>query len=97
MNIIQLPEVENEVAIAVFDYEQRRLGLGREFLAELKAGYQKVSDHPNRWSLLTKNTRRYRLDRFPYGIVYVPYSDHILVVAVMHLSRKPGYWKNRLP
>lgn len=45
MNIIQLSEVEDEVAVAITDYEQRRFGLGREFLVELRRGYQKVSDH----------------------------------------------------
>jgi hypothetical protein len=97
MNIIQLSEVEDEVAVAITDYEQRRFGLGREFLVELRRGYQKGSDHPNRWPHVTNRARRYRLDRFPYGIVNVAYPDHVLIVAVMHLSRKPNYWRHRLP
>ena len=33
---------------------------------------------------------------FPYGILYTVERDSILILAVMHCSRKPGYWKRRL-
>ncbi|MCI0365313.1 MAG: addiction module protein, partial [Phycisphaerales bacterium] len=39
-----------------------------------------------------QRARRRQLRRFPYGIVYSVRSDHILVVALMHLHRRPGYW-----
>ncbi|MCZ6674550.1 MAG: type II toxin-antitoxin system RelE/ParE family toxin [Verrucomicrobia bacterium] len=39
--------------------------------------------------------RRHLLARFPYGIIYRIDDDVIYVVAVMHLKRNPGYWKNR--
>lgn len=33
---------------------------------------------------------------FPFGILYTIEADFILIVAVMHFSREPGYWKKRL-
>jgi hypothetical protein len=33
--------------------------------------------------------------RFPYGVIYRLSGDTVEIVAVMHLSRKPGYWKHR--
>jgi hypothetical protein len=36
------------------------------------------------------------LRRFPYDIVVRERVDEIIVVAVAHQSRRPGYWKNRL-
>jgi toxin ParE1/3/4 len=33
--------------------------------------------------------------KFPYGILYTIEPDYILILAVMHCSRKPGYWKSR--
>jgi toxin ParE2 len=36
---------------------------------------------------------RYRLRRFPYGLVYRLAESEIVVLAVMHLHRKPDYWK----
>jgi len=40
-------------------------------------------------------TRRILLRRFPYQIVYRLKPDGIVVVAVAHLKRRPGYWKSR--
>ena len=28
--------------------------------------------------------------------LYVPRADYVLIVAVMHLKRRPGYWRSRL-
>ena len=39
--------------------------------------------------------RKLNTDRFPYQIVYLIEGETIIVVAVMHQSRKPGYWKER--
>jgi hypothetical protein len=33
---------------------------------------------------------------FPHGILYTIEQDHILILAVMHCSREPGYWRYRL-
>ncbi|HEY1190881.1 MAG TPA: hypothetical protein VGE74_24835 [Gemmata sp.] len=37
------------------------------------------------------------LSRLPYSIVYTETATEIRVIAFPHSSRKPGYWKNRLP
>jgi len=42
-----------------------------------------------------KNTRRCRTKRFPYGLIYRCKGDEILIVAVAHLHRRPGYWHDR--
>lgn len=33
---------------------------------------------------------------FPYAVLYSIEDDFILIVAVMHCSREPGYWKTRV-
>jgi len=38
----------------------------------------------------------HRLKRFPYGVIYAVKGDHILVIALAHLHRKPAYWSARL-
>ncbi|NEQ36645.1 MAG: hypothetical protein F6K40_10295 [Okeania sp. SIO3I5] len=40
-------------------------------------------------------TTRNGIEAIPYGIVYKLSETGILVVAVMHLQRKPNYWINR--
>jgi hypothetical protein len=34
--------------------------------------------------------------RFPYAVLYRPDPDEIVVVAVMHQRRRPGYWLGRM-
>ena len=36
-----------------------------------------------------------QIGRTPYGIIYQARENYILIVAVAHLHRKPGYWKDR--
>ena len=40
-------------------------------------------------------TRKLRLGKFPYSLVYRVSDDVITVLAVAHQSRKPGYWQGR--
>lgn len=43
-----------------------------------------------------RNVRKFLLARFPYAMYYVPRGDEMLVLAVAHGSRRPGYWRHRL-
>ena len=40
--------------------------------------------------------RRLLLHRFPFDIVVVEEGDALVVIAVAHQSRRPGYWMERL-
>jgi toxin ParE1/3/4 len=40
-------------------------------------------------------THRFLLQRFPYEIVYKIYPDVVLIIAVAHNKRRPGYWRHR--
>ena len=35
------------------------------------------------------------LTEYSQVVLYTIESDYILILAVMHCSRKPGYWKER--
>ncbi len=40
--------------------------------------------------------RKVELGKFRYSLVFRVRGDEIQALAVIHISRKPGYWKNRL-
>lgn len=40
---------------------------------------------------MDEDVRRCLTHVFPYGVLYTIEADFILVVAVMHCSREPGY------
>ncbi|MEH2159505.1 MAG: hypothetical protein V7K38_00285 [Nostoc sp.] len=45
---------------------------------------------------MRKTFNRCLTRKFPYGILYTIQEDYILILAVMHCSREPGYWKERV-
>jgi len=90
-----LPEAETELDDAIAYYEVQLAGLGREFAAEVQAGLARIEEFPEGWQLLGRRVRRYRLNRFLYGLLYAALDGEIVVVAVMHLHRKPDYWETR--
>ncbi|MCC6142618.1 MAG: type II toxin-antitoxin system RelE/ParE family toxin [Candidatus Hydrogenedentes bacterium] len=69
---------------------------GNQFRDEFVTALHRMVDFPQAWQKLSKRTRRCRLERFPYGIVYQCRPDELLIVAIMHLKQAPGYWVDRL-
>jgi toxin ParE1/3/4 len=84
-----------ELLEAVVYYEEQRQGLGRDFALEVHEAVRKIKDSPRSCPRHLFGTRRCTLWRFRYGIVYRMTEQEIRVLAIMHLHRKPGYWKNR--
>lgn len=89
------PEARREYLDAVAYYEQRQAGLGARFTIEIEGAIHRVVEAPHRWRKLEGDIRRSLARTFPFGILYTVETDHILVLAVMHHSRKPGYWRHR--
>jgi toxin ParE1/3/4 len=76
-------------------YAAIRPELGAAFAAELERALQRAAEHPLAWASLDGHTRRCRLDRFPYRVVYRVEPDLVRVLAVMHERQRPGYWRRR--
>jgi plasmid stabilization system protein ParE len=97
MNAIILAAAEIELERAFDYYELQRSQLGLEFIEEFRRGVDSILEHPDAWQLLGDNFRRYRLHRFPFGIVFeiVPAQNQIVIHAVMHMSSKPRKWPRR--
>ncbi len=89
------PEAETELNEAVDYYEDCQDGLGVELVKEVYATIENICRFPRAWTPLSKNTRRCLLKRFPYGVVYQSKGDEVIIIAVMQLNRKPGYWSRR--
>ena len=91
-----LDPAEQEFYDAVRFYNSESEGLGFEFALEIKRTLERIVQYPFAWHPLSRNTRRCRADRFPYGIIYTVIEKQILVVAVMHLHKSPEHWYTRL-
>lgn len=89
------PEAESEFDRAVEHYEQCQPKLGLEFAEEVYAAIARIVQYPDAWTSLSKNSRRCLVNRFPYGVIYQVKFRTIRIIAVAHLNRRPGYWKER--
>jgi plasmid stabilization system protein ParE len=89
-------EAEAELLEAIDRYEGERPGLGDDFLAEVRTLTARLLDYPESGPSILQDVRRAGVRRFPYDLVYRIRPDALIIVAVMHQHRKPGYWKRRI-
>jgi toxin ParE1/3/4 len=90
------PEALAEYHEVTLYYNARDPALALRFVEAVEDAMRRVVDAPHRWRVLDNDVRRCLARVFPYGVLYTIESDFILIAAVMHGSRAPGYWKQRL-
>ena len=76
-------------------YEDRRSGLGSEFVDEFLRALDLIESDPEANPSVDDDVRRALLRRFPYGVYYSTEADHIQILAVLHLHRDPSSWRTR--
>jgi toxin ParE1/3/4 len=76
-------------------YEQRRLGLGAQFRAEVDAAVLLAAEQPVRFPRKHKGIRCVRVRRFPYSVFFLQEESRIVVLAVFHVRRDPRQWQSR--
>jgi toxin ParE1/3/4 len=88
---------------ALVYYETRETGLGTRFEQEMDQALSTVLEYPQAFALVDDVPTRLKLRSamlrsFPIKMVYtVDETNTLLVVAVFHAHRHPGFWLNRLP
>ena len=90
-----LPAEEEMTEASVF-YEVATSGLGAGFLDEVQRVINILRDHPELSQPVSQGLRRALLHRFPFSLIYSIEVDVVLIVAVSHQRRRPGYWRDRI-
>ena len=75
--------------------ELRAKGLGRRFLAEIRRAESLISRFPESAEEIRPGIRKRLLQKFRYSLIYSIEKDGVLILAVAHHSRRPGYWVGR--
>ena len=95
------PEARAELRSAALWYDERRSGLGDEFIAEVSAALDRIGDAPESYPAWPGTPaadpliRKATVQRFPYLIAFEKHQQHLLVLAVAHAKRRPLYWLTR--
>jgi toxin ParE1/3/4 len=87
-----LSPAQDEIVRVIDFYDGKALGLGAEFVEELDRIFEVIRANPHVGTPFAEAARRILLRRFPFGLVYSIEADAVVIHALAHQRRKPGYW-----
>lgn len=94
--LVIAPEAERDLSDAYAWYEGRRGGLGEEFLSCVDACIQATCRTPPLHAMVHESYRRALVRRFPYAVFYEHANNIVTVYGIVHTSRDPQKWRERL-
>lgn len=86
---------EQDIVEAAEWYERQRIGLGKRFVAEVRAVFAQLRMNPQLFTKRHKDIHTATVKVFPYMVHYLVEEQSVIVVAVLHTSRNPKYWDSR--
>jgi plasmid stabilization system protein ParE len=96
VELIFATEVRQDIGETYDWYENRRPGLGEEFLSCVEACIQSLCRTPELYAKVRKDYRRAIVRRFPYVVFFEHSGDAVTIYGVLHTSRDPKKWRERL-
>ncbi|MEA3415567.1 MAG: type II toxin-antitoxin system RelE/ParE family toxin [Thermodesulfobacteriota bacterium] len=89
-------EARAEFKEATLYYSEKSYSLGLAFYTEVEYAIERIVENPVLYRVIDEDVRRCLIKRFPCAIFYSIEDHYVLILAVMHCSREPSYWKHRL-
>ena len=86
---------ERDIAEAAGWYDGERPGLGGEFVTAIRRVTDRIARLPESFPIVEGNVRRALTRPFPYGVFFTIHNRRVVVMAVAHCSRDPGFWRGR--
>jgi plasmid stabilization system protein ParE len=96
MNIEISELAQKELDDAVLYYELEQSGLGQRFRSTVRKTIDRIKKYPTSWPIEREEVRKCFVHKFPYKILYSVQKQSIVILAIAHQHRKPGYWIERL-
>jgi plasmid stabilization system protein ParE len=87
---------EDELLREIGYFELRAKGLGRRFFDEVRRAENRMAQFPESAAEIMPGIRKCMLRKFRYSLIYTIEKDALLILAVAHHSRRPGYWVGRV-
>ncbi len=94
--VVVRPEAEDDMKEAFLWYEDRRKGLGYDFLLQVDAGIRFIERNPEIHPTEYKGTRKHLIKRFPYKIIYLVEEQRIIILGVLHGKRSSCVAEKRI-
>ena len=77
-------------------YVKRSVEAAVRFADAIDSALTAVAANPARFAAVDDLHRECPVRRFPFRIVYRVAENRVLVVAIAHAKRRPGYWRDRI-
>jgi len=95
--IIISPEAESELIVSKEFYENKKEGLGKEFVQEIDKTIDKIVENPEQFpKVKRKQVRKANVNRFPFGVYFAVKDTIINILSVFHFSRNPKQLNKRI-
>ena len=94
--IVFTPEAEAELTDALDWYATNAPLAVPQLRAALKSLALRLRESPLAFPAGPRDTRRARVHRFPYILIYRVGADAVNVIAFFHTSRNPTRWHDRI-
>jgi plasmid stabilization system protein ParE len=91
------PEARADLREACRWYYERSPLSATAFAHVVDNAVSRIVEAPTQYPLAEHGTRKLVLPRFPFNIFYLQSESEIVIVAVAHQKRRPGYWSSRVP
>jgi plasmid stabilization system protein ParE len=90
------PDARDEFRGSIRWYRAESLTASTEFRHAVNDAVRLIVQAPRRWPQYLFGTRRLVMQRFPFSVVSLDDPELVIIAAVAHGKRKPGYWKARV-
>ncbi|MFS8069451.1 MAG: type II toxin-antitoxin system RelE/ParE family toxin [Byssovorax sp.] len=98
--LVVRPSAELDIRDATDWYEDEEVGLGAQFVDELRHVIRRISELPSQFPDVGRGARRALLKRFPYAIYFLLRDEGderaVVILAVLHQRRSPSVWRTRV-
>jgi plasmid stabilization system protein ParE len=98
VNVRYIPEALAEYEAAAAWYDDQSPGAGDDFADAIERAELLLAETPRtwpRWPGARPGVRRYLIPGLLYSIAYEIVGDDVVILAVAHQRRRPGYWFKR--
>ncbi|HEX7447455.1 MAG TPA: type II toxin-antitoxin system RelE/ParE family toxin [Pirellulales bacterium] len=93
--LIVNPEAEADLTLAKRWYDEKRSGLGSEFVTSVAEAFERIRLNPELFGKVFHELRAARVHHFPYLVIYRTDGTHVTIIAVYHTHRDPRGWQGR--
>jgi plasmid stabilization system protein ParE len=90
------PEAEQEYVTALAWYRERSLIAAINFESAFDRAVAGILEAPQRWAIYIAAFRKYTLGQYPFSVIYQDLRSEVVIFAVAHGRRRPGYWRDRV-